>query len=72
MAPSEWPQKRRSIERHNGHAAVLKQTSELIQISEPHNEHRQSVQDSRVTGSEARVISAPIMVGLQVTLVFPR
>jgi len=59
--PSERPQKRRSIHRHSGQAAALKQTSELIQTNESHREHRQSVQDSRATGSEDRVISVRIM-----------
>ena len=61
----EPPQKRRSIDRHNGQAAELKQMFELIQINESHNEHRHSVQNSRATGSETGVISAPIMVCLQ-------
>jgi hypothetical protein len=49
------------MHRQSGQAAALKQMSELIQTNESHTEHCQSVQDSRATGSEDRVISVRIM-----------
>ena len=58
---SERPQKWRSIDRHRGQVAVLKQTSESIQTNESQRRQRQSVQALRATGSEDRVISVRIM-----------
>ena len=57
----ERPQKCRSMDRHRGQAAVLKQTSELIQTNESQRKQRQRVQRFPATGSEDRVISVRIM-----------
>src|SRR5947209_8457541 len=68
---SERPQKWRSMDRHRGQAAVLKQTSELIQTNESQRKQRQRVQRFPATGSEDRVISVRIMWASR-TLQFPR
>jgi hypothetical protein len=57
----ERPQKCRSMDRHRGQVAVLKQMSELIQTNESQRKQRQSVQDFPATGSEDRIISVRIM-----------
>jgi len=46
----------RFIDRHTGHAAVLKQMSEWIEMNELHSGHCQTVQDCRAARSEARII----------------
>jgi hypothetical protein len=49
------------MDRHRGQAAVLKQTSELIQTNESQRKQRQRVQRFPATGSEDRIISVRIM-----------